>query len=108
MSRGREYRRWKSFSKYVSRIKKRLHWMQVQYGEATYVSSSGKEWVRKLWRHPKDWKEADSNSSTAAKSLKKTPTPYKRWWDRLEARKVIKDLRSESKRIINDELNNKT
>ena len=105
MSKGRADRRWKTFAKYVSRIKKRLHWMKVQYGEYE-TDFNGVKHKRYLWRNPKDWKEADGIDSTGAKSLKDTPTPYKDPWKKVDDRKNIKELREESRRIIDNELNN--
>lgn len=105
MSKGRAERRWKTFAKYVSRIKKRLYWMKVQYGEYE-ADFNGVKYKRVLWRQPKDWKEADGVDSTGSKSLKDTPTPYKEPWKDVYDRQRIKDLRDESKRIIEDELNN--
>jgi hypothetical protein len=109
-NRGKAYRRWKTFSKYVSRIKKRLYYMKVQYGEVDTTSTNGKVFKRKLWRSPESWKEVDEKGSTYSKSLKDTPTPYKDPWKKVDDKRRIKELRDESKRIIderiNEELNN--
>ena len=105
MSKGRADRRWKAFNKYVSRIKKRLHWMKVQYYEYE-ADFNGVKYKRVLWRQPKDWKEADGVDSTGSKSLKDTPTPYKEPWKDSYDHKRIKDIRNESKRIIDDQINN--
>lgn len=104
--RGKAYRRWKTFSKYVTRIKNRLSWMRVQYGETTYTDIDGKEHKRTLWRSPKDWKEADASDTTGAKTLKDTPTIDTWAWKDVEHRREIKSMRRDSKRIIDEELNN--
>ena len=104
--RGKAYRRWKTFSKYVTRIKNRLSWMRVQYGETIYTDINGNKHKKTLWRSPRDWKEADANNSTAAKTLKDTPTSDTWAWKNAEHRKEIKNMRRDSKRIIDEELNN--
>lgn len=106
--RGKAYRRWKTFSKYVSRIKKRLYYMKVQYGEVDTISTNGKVFKRKLWRSPESWKEADETGSSGSKFLKDTPTPYTDLWKKMDDKKYIKELREEARRIINEELNNGT
>jgi hypothetical protein len=103
--RDKAYRRWKTFSKYVTRIKKRLSWMRVQYGETTVAIGDGAKVKRALWRSPKDWKEADANKSTGAKTLKDTPTTDDWAWKDVEHKREIKKMRRESKDIINEELN---
>jgi hypothetical protein len=103
--RGKAYRRWKTLTKYVSRIKKRLYYMQVQYDEYDTVTPSGVAYKRKLWRSPENWKEADKTDSAGTKLLKKTPTPYTDPWKKISDKKTIKELRENNRRIINDELN---
>ena len=99
MSRGKAYRRWKSLSKYINRLKKRLSWIRVEYGEVE-MSHDNIKYKRKLWRSPKSWKEADKNS----KYLKDTPTPYKDPWKKYDDKKTIKSIREDSKKIIDEEL----
>lgn len=103
--RGKAYRRWKTLTKYVSRIKERLYFMKVQYGETEIKLPDGRTYKRKLWRSPESWKEADEMGSAGSKSLKDTPTPYKDPWKKVDNKKRIKDMRDESKRIIDEELN---
>ena len=102
-NRGKAYRRWKTFSKYVSRIKERLYYMKVQYGEVEAVTTNGKIFKKKLWRSPESWKEAEE---VCSKQLKKTPTPYTEPWKKVYDRQNIKKIREDSKNIINEELNN--
>ena len=108
--RGKAYRRWKTLAKYASRIKERLYYMKVQYGETEIKLPDGRTYKRKLWRSPESWKEVDEKGSTYSKWLKDTPTPYKDPWKKVDDKKRIKELRDESKRIIdekiNEELNN--
>ena len=102
--RGRAYRRWKTFTKYVTRLKKRLSWMQIQYGEYE-TEFNGLKYTKYLWRNPKNWEEADENNTASAKSLKDTPTPYSEYWEKYENHHNVKKMREESKRIIDNELN---
>jgi len=104
--RGKAYRRWKTLTKYASRIKERLYYMRVQYGETEVKLPNGKVYKRKLWRSPESWKEADEVGSAGYKSLKDTPTPYKDPWKKVDDKKHIKEIRDESRRIIDEELNN--
>lgn len=103
--RGRAYRRWKTFSKYVSRIKKRLYSMNVEYAEID-CEFNGIKYKRKFWRKPESWKEVEEKSSGGTKYLKKTPVMFKEPWKPVYDRQAIKEIREESKRIIDDELNN--
>ena len=80
--------------------------MKVQYGEYE-TDFNGIKYKRALWRTPESWKEADGKDSTGAKSLKDTPTPYKDPWKKSEDKKRIKEMREESRRIIDNELNDK-
>jgi hypothetical protein len=80
--------------------------MQIDYGEVE-VEFNGVKRMKKFWKHPKDWKEADANNdTTAAKSLKDTPTPYTEPWEKVQDKTTIKKMREDSRRIIDDELNN--
>ena len=103
--RGKAYRRWKTLTKYVSRIKKRLYYMKVQYNEIDAVTNDGVVYKKKLWRSPESWKEADKTDSAGSKLLKKTPTPYKDPWKKTYDKKNIKELRENNRRIIDEELN---
>ena len=106
MSKGRADRRWRTFSKYVSRIKKRLYFMKIQYDEIDVTTPDGLKYKKKLWRKPESWKEADSENSAGSKLLKETPTPYKEPWKKVDDTRHIKDIREESRKIIDEELNN--
>ena len=105
-NRGKAYRRWKTFSKYVSRIKERLYYMKVQYGEVESTTTSGKMFKKKLWRSPESWKEVEEVGTAGSKLLKKTPTPYTEPWKKVYDKQNIKKIREDSKNIINEELNN--
>jgi hypothetical protein len=106
MSRGKAYRRWKTLSKYISRIKERMYGMNIQYAEVERETYDGKKYKRKYWRKPESWKEVDENNTGGAKMLKNTPVPYKEPWKEVQDHKTIKDMREESRRIIDEELNN--
>lgn len=69
-------------------------------------TDNGIKYKRKLWRNPESWKEADEKNIFSAKSLKDTPTPYTEPWKKENDKKTIKQIRQDSRRIIDDELNN--
>ena len=79
--------------------------MRIPYMEYE-TEFNGIKHKRVLWKSPKDWKEADANKSTGAKTLKDTPTTDDWSWKDVEHRREIKKMRQESKEIIEDELNN--
>lgn len=93
MSRSKAYRRWKTFAKYVSRIKKRMGW---------YVDDPN---APKGHRHPKNWKELDTDDAHEVKMLKKTTTRWSSKWEDCDDHRRIKASREEGKKIIDDELN---
>jgi hypothetical protein len=103
--RGKAYRRWKTLTKYISRIKKRLYYMKVQYDEVEVIDKNGLVYKKKLWRSPESWKEADEIDSAGSKLLKDTPTPYTDPWKKTQDKKSIKELREDNRRIIDEELN---
>ena len=105
MSRGKAYRRWKTLSKYITRIKERMYGMNIEYAEVER-EFNGIKYKRKYWRKPESWKEADENKIGGVKMLKDTPVPYKEPWKEVQDHKTIKDMREESRRIIDEELNN--
>lgn len=90
--RGRAYRRWKTFTKYVEKLKERMGW---------YVDDPN---APRGHRHPKDWKELDSTDDNYVKMLKKTSTKWSSKWEDADDHTRIKKLRKEGKSLINDEL----
>ena len=92
-NRGRAYRRWKTFIKYISKVKERMGW---------YVDDSN---APRGHRHPKTWKELDTDDFHEVKMLKKTATRWSSKWEDAEDHTRIKKLRKDNKNIINDELN---
>ena len=91
--RGRAYRRWKTFTKYVSKLKERMGW---------HINDPN---APRGYRHPKDWKELDvDENNNYVKMLKKTSTKWSSKWEDAEAHTRIKKLRREGKTIIDDEL----
>ena len=103
MSRGKAYNIWKSKSKYISRLKKHMYyWLVV---DSEHRRKDGK--LIKHWRRPKNWKELDQKNSHS-KLLKKTTCIYKKHkWEKVYDHNRIKDLRDESRKIIDEELNKK-
>ncbi len=91
-TRGRAFRRWKTFTKYVSKIKDRMGW---------YVDDPN---APRGHRHPKDWKELDSTEDNYVKILKKTSTKWSSKWEDADDHTRIKKLRREGKDLIDDEL----
>lgn len=92
MSRGKAYRRWKTFTKYVAKLKERMHW---------YVSDPNAP--RKL-RHPNNWRELDTDDFHEAKMLKKTSTRWSSKWEDSDDHIRIKKLRKGNKDAINEAL----
>lgn len=90
--RGRAYRRWKTFTKYVEKLKERMGW---------YVDDPN---APRGHRHPKDWKELDSTKDNYVKILKKTSTKWSSKWEDADDHTRIKKLRREGKDLIDDEL----
>ena len=90
--RGRAYRRWKTFTKYVAKLKERMGW---------YVDDPN---APRGHRHPKDWKELDSTEDNYVKILKKTSTKWSSKWEDADDHTRIKKLRREGKDLIDDEL----
>jgi hypothetical protein len=90
--RGRAYRRWKTFTKYVEKLKERMGW---------YVDDPN---APRGHRHPKDWKELDSTDDNYVKMLKKTSTKWSSKWEDADGHTRIKKLRKEGKSLIDDEL----
>ena len=91
--RGRAYRRWKTFTKYVEKLKERMGW---------YVDDPN---APRGHRHPKDWKELDSTEDNYVKILKKTSTKWSSKWEDADDHIRIKKLRREDKTLIDEELN---
>jgi hypothetical protein len=90
--RGRAFRRWKTFVKYVSKIKDRMGW---------YVEDQN---APKGHRHPNNWKEMDNDESHDVKMLKKTSTRWSSKWEDCDDHIRIKKIRQNNKNIIDDEL----
>lgn len=93
MNRSRAFRRWKTFVKYISKLKKRMNWIVSDHN------------VPKGYRHPKNWKEMDTDDFHEAKMLKKTSTRWSSKWEDCDDHKRIKEIREDCKKIINNELN---
>lgn len=94
MSKGRAYRRWKGFSKYISRLKENLHkWL-------IYDQSENR---RSPYRDAKDWKDLDENGKFV-KQLKDTVTRYTDPYNKIERHKKVKKSRREGKKRIDEEL----
>ena len=94
MARGKAFRRWKTFVKYVSKVKERMGW---------YVDDPN---APRGHRTPKSWKELDTDNSHEVKMLKKTSTRWSSKWEDCDDHKRIKEIRNENKKIIDNELNN--
>ena len=103
MSRGKAYNIWKTKSKYISRLKKQMYFWLVVDDKKTIVTKTGK--IVKRWKKPATWRELDEKGGHS-KLLKKTSVIYKKHkWEKEYDHQRIKDLRDESKKIIDDELN---
>lgn len=91
-SRGRAYRRWKTFTKYLAKVKERMGW---------YVDDPN---APRGHRHPNTWKELDSDDAHDVKMLKKTSTRWSSKWEDYENHTRIKKIRQEGRDIIDEEL----
>lgn len=90
--RGRAFRRWKTHTKYVAKIKERMGW---------YVDDPN---APKGHRHPNSWKELDTDDSHYVKMLKKTTTRWSSKWEDCDDKTRIKKMRQDGKNIIDEEL----
>ena len=91
--RGRAFRRWKTFTKYVSKLNERMGW-HVADPNAPRGS-----------RHPKNWQEMDRDDFHEAKMLKKTATRWSSKWEDADDKRRIKKMRKDDKNAIEDGLN---
>jgi len=91
--RGRAYRRWKTFTKYVSKVKDRMGW---------YVDDPN---APRGHRNPKNWKELDSTEDNYVKMLKKTATKWSSKWEDVENHIKIKKIRQDDRNVIEDGMN---
>lgn len=91
--RGRAYRRWKTFTKYVSKVKDRMGW---------YVDDPN---APSGHRHPKNWKELDSTEDNYIKMLRKTTTRWSSKWEDVEGHTRIKKIRQDDRNVIEDGMN---
>ena len=93
MPKGRAYRRWKGFSKYISRLKENVHkWL-------IYDTSENRP---SPYRDAKNWKDLDENGNI--KPLKDTVTRNTYQYDKIERHKKVKESRREAKKTIDEEL----
>ena len=90
--RGRAYRRWKTFTKYLAKVRERMGW---------YVDDPNAPRGR---RHPKTWKELDRDDAHDVKMLKKTSTRWSSKWEDYENHIRIKKLRQEGRDEIDEQL----
>jgi len=90
--RGKAYRRWKTFTKYISKVKERMGW---------YVDDPN---APRGHRHPKNWKEMDTDDAHEVKMLKKTSTRWSSKWEDYDDHIRIKKIREESRKIIDNNL----
>ena len=91
--RGRAYRRWKTFIKYVAKLKERMGW---------YIYDPN---APRGLRHPTSWKELDvDENNNYVKMLKKTSTKWSSKWEDSDDHIRIKKLRRKGKDLIDDEL----
>lgn len=90
--RGRAFRRWKTHTKYVAKIKERMGW---------YVDDPN---APKGHRHPNSWKELDTDDFHSVKMLKKTTTRWSSKWEDCDDKARIKKMRQDGKDIIDEEL----
>lgn len=92
-TRGKAFRRWKTFTKYVAKLNERMGW---------HVPDPN---TPKGYRHPKDWKELDNGKNNSeVKMLKKTSTRWSSKWEDSDDHIRIKKMRQEGKNEIDEQL----
>jgi hypothetical protein len=91
-NRGRAFRRWKTHTKYVAKVKERMGW---------YVDDPN---APRGHRHPKNWKEMDTDDAHEVKMLKKTSTRWSSKWEDYEDKTRIKKIRQDDRNVIEDGL----
>ena len=100
MSRGKAYNIWKGRLKYVSRLKHQMYFWIVKDGKKRSYNGT----LIDNYRKPNSWKELDEKGGHS-KLLKKTPSMHKKSkWEKVYDRNYIKDLREESRKIIDEQL----
>lgn len=91
--RGREYRRKKTFSKYITRLKEQQYYALIPLKEKPHGVND--------WRKPLSYVDFKENS-TWAKLLKNTPCRFKDAWKKIDKKNTIHKQRN-LKRIQIDE-----
>jgi hypothetical protein len=94
---NRELRREIARSKYISRVKARLHYIRIKDG--TCVNKFGTTIPN--WRQPLSWKEADEKCKWI-KLLKHGKVYSRSNESRIEKHRYVKSIREESKRLIQE------
>lgn len=92
-NRGKAYRLWMSYLKYVSRINRNLYYWNVKDESAP-----------RGYRDAKNWKELDADPESKVKLYKKTSKHWREKWKQIESHYKIKKLRKESKDLENNTL----
>lgn len=94
MARGKAYRRWKTISKYITRLKNVAH---------KWVILDPSPNRKSKYRDAKSWKDLDSNSHHA-KILKNTTVRSSSEFNKIDRHHAVKNARRDAKKIIGEEL----
>ena len=91
--RGKAYRLWIAYLKYVSRINRNLYYWRVKDENAP-----------RGYRDAKNWKELDADPESKVKLYKKTSKPWRDSWKHWDSRQKVKKVRKESRDLENNTL----
>ena len=95
--RGKAYKLWMGYLKYVSRINRNLYYWRVNDKNTP-----------RGYRNAKNWKELDADSNSKIKLYKKTSKFWRDASRKIESHQKIKITRRESKDLENNALKDNT
>lgn len=95
--RGKAYRLWTAYLKYVSRVNRNLYYWRVK-----------DENTPRGYRDAKNWKELDADPSSKIKLYKKTSKFWRDASKKIESHQKIKTTRRESRDLENNALKDNT
>ena len=91
--RGKAYRLWTAYLKYVSRINRNLYYWKVKDENSP-----------RGYRDAKNWKELDADPESKVKLYKKTSKHWREMWKKIESHQKVKKTRKESRDLENNTL----
>lgn len=88
--RGKAYRLWTAYLKYVSRINRNLYYWRVKDENAP-----------RGYRDAKNWKELDADPESKVKLYKKASKPWRDSWKHWDSHQKVKKTRKEFCGMVN-------